>query len=52
MYNEPATADIVRSDTFWRDGKPDVIGPDAVGFLVMQEHIFFAEVRKTPNYSY
>lgn len=43
MYNTPSTADIVRSDTFWRDGEEEVIAKDAVGFLTMDNHIFFVQ---------
>jgi len=44
MYNEPTVADVGRSDTFWRDGTSDTIASDAVGFLVLENHIFIAQL--------
>jgi hypothetical protein len=52
MYTGSDASDIVRSETFWRDNKEEVIARNAVGFLVMEKHIFFAEVKLVSNNSH
>jgi hypothetical protein len=45
MFAEPQTTGIVRTTSFFKDGKEDVIAKNVAGFLDLDGHIFYAYVR-------